>query len=78
MSHAGDRAAGRLPGPEATFSHQAVKRHFGTSACAVPCGSIAAVFDEVERGEADYGVVPVENSTEGVVSHTLDSFVDSG
>lgn len=64
-------------GPEATFTHQAVKRHFGTSAQAVPCGSIPAVFEEVERGTADFGVVPVENSSEGIVSHTLDSFVDS-
>jgi len=64
-------------GPEATFTHQAVKRHFGTSALTVPCGSIAAVFAEVERGEAEYGVVPVENSSEGVVNHTLDRFVDS-
>ncbi len=64
-------------GPEATFTHQAVKRHFGTSAQTMPCGSISAVFDEVERGEADYGVVPVENSSEGVVNHTLDSFIDS-
>lgn len=64
-------------GPEGTFTHQAVKRHFGTSALAVPCGSIPAVFAEVERGQADYGVVPVENSSEGVVNHTLDSFVDS-
>jgi chorismate mutase/prephenate dehydratase len=64
-------------GPEATFTHQAVKRHFGTSAMTVPCGSISAVFAEVERGQADFGVVPVENSTEGVVTHTLDSFLDS-
>jgi chorismate mutase/prephenate dehydratase len=64
-------------GPEATFTHQAVKRHFGTSALTVPCGAISAVFSEVERGQADFGVVPVENSTEGVVSHTLDSFLDS-
>jgi chorismate mutase / prephenate dehydratase len=64
-------------GPEGTFTHQAVKRHFGTSAPALPCGSIAAVFDEVERGAAEFGVVPVENSSEGVVSHTLDSFMDS-
>jgi chorismate mutase/prephenate dehydratase len=64
-------------GPEATFTHQAVKRHFGTSAKAVPCGTIDAVFDEVERGEAPFGVVPVENSSEGVVNHTLDCFVDS-
>jgi chorismate mutase/prephenate dehydratase len=64
-------------GPEATFTHQAVKRHFGTSAKAVPCGSITAVFDEVGRGAVDFGVVPVENSTEGVVTHTLDSFAGS-
>ncbi len=64
-------------GPEATFTHQAVKRQFGSSAIPVPCASIAGVFDEVERGQADFAVVPVENSTEGVVTHTLDSFVDS-
>jgi chorismate mutase/prephenate dehydratase len=64
-------------GPEGTFTHQAVKRHFGTSSPALPCGSIAAVFDEVEHDAADFGVVPVENSSEGVVSHTLDSFLDS-
>ncbi len=64
-------------GPEATFTHQAVRRQFGTSARTVPCGSIAAVFAEVERGQAEFGVVPVENSTEGVVNHTLDSFLDS-
>jgi len=64
-------------GPEATFTHQAVKRHFGTSARTLQCGSITAVFDEVERGQAEYGVVPVENSSEGVVNHTLDSFIDS-
>ncbi|HLU65685.1 MAG TPA: prephenate dehydratase [Kofleriaceae bacterium] len=64
-------------GPEATFTHQAVRRQFGTSALTLPCGSIAGVFSEVERGAADYGVVPVENSTEGVVNHTLDSFLDS-
>jgi len=64
-------------GPEGTYTHHAVKRHFGASAPALPCGSIAAVFAEVERGSADFGVVPVENSSEGVVSHTLDSFVDS-
>src|SRR5678816_2440926 len=55
-------------GPEATFTHQAVKRHFGTSAVTIPCGSIPAVFEEVDRELADFGVVPVENSTEGVVT----------
>jgi chorismate mutase/prephenate dehydratase len=64
-------------GPEATFTHQAVRRHFGASAQTLPCGSIPGVFGEVERGSADFGVVPVENSTEGVVNHTLDSFLDS-
>jgi chorismate mutase/prephenate dehydratase len=64
-------------GPEASFTHQAVKRHFGTSADTVPCGTISAVFAEVDRAEADFGVVPVENSTEGVVNHTLDSFIDT-
>ena len=64
-------------GPEGTFTHHAVKRHFGASAPALPCGSIAAVFAEVERGAADFGVVPVENSSEGGVVHTLDSFVES-
>ena len=64
-------------GPEATFTHQAVRRHFGTSAQTLPSGSIAGVFGEVERGAAEYGVVPVENSSEGVVNHTLDSFLDS-
>jgi len=64
-------------GPEATFTHLAALRQFGNSAAHVPRASIADVFDTVERGAADYGVVPVENSTEGVVSHTLDLFVDS-
>lgn len=65
-------------GPEGTFTHQAVKRHFGTSAVTMPCGTIPAVFDEVARGAAEFGVVPVENSSGGVVNHTLDTFVDSG
>ena len=64
-------------GPEGTFTHMAAKRQFGLSARTVPVGTIAAVFSEVERGHADFGVVPVENSTEGVVNHTLDTFVES-
>ena len=56
-------------GPEGTFSHQAVKRQFGLSARATPMGTIPAVFEEVERGNADFGVVPVENTTEGIVPH---------
>jgi chorismate mutase/prephenate dehydratase len=64
-------------GPEGTFSHMAVKRQFGMSARLTPIGSIPGVFEEVERGNADFGVVPVENTTEGVMNHTLDSFMDS-
>jgi chorismate mutase/prephenate dehydratase len=64
-------------GPEGTFSHMAVKRQFGMSARATPMGTIPAVFEEVERGNAEIGVVPVENTTEGVMNHTLDSFVES-
>jgi chorismate mutase/prephenate dehydratase len=64
-------------GPEATFTHQAAIRRFGASLRYVPLKTIADVFEEVARGRADHGVVPVENSTEGVVSSTLDMFVDS-
>ena len=64
-------------GPEGTFSHMAVKRQFGLSARSAPIGTIPGVFEEVERGNADFGVVPVENTTEGVVNHTLDSFMES-
>ncbi len=64
-------------GPKATFTHMAAMQQFGLSAELVPQKSIPAVFEEVEKGRALYGVVPVENSTEGVVSHTLDMFMDS-
>ena len=64
-------------GPEGTFSQQAVLKHFGRSALGLPMASIEEVFQEVEAGNADFGVVPVENSTEGVVSHTLDQLVGS-
>lgn len=64
-------------GPPATFTHQAALRQFGLSAHLVAQKSIPAVFEEVCRGRAPYGVVPVENSTEGVVSHTLDMFIRS-
>jgi chorismate mutase/prephenate dehydratase len=64
-------------GPKATFSHLAAMEHFGLSAELVPQKSIPAVFEEVEKGRTLYGVVPVENSTEGVVSHTLDMFMGS-
>lgn len=64
-------------GPEATFTHEAAIRRFGASLKYSPQNSIADVFTDVSRQRADYGVVPVENSTEGVVTHTLDMFVDS-
>jgi chorismate mutase/prephenate dehydratase len=64
-------------GPEATFTHQAAIRKFGSSLNYSAQKTIADVFAEVGRHRADYGVVPVENSTEGVVTHTLDMFVDS-
>ncbi len=64
-------------GPRATFSHLAAMERFGLSAQFLAVRSIGDVFAEVEKGNADYGVVPVENSTEGIVSHTLDRFVDS-
>jgi chorismate mutase/prephenate dehydratase len=64
-------------GPEATFTHQAALKSFGPQAKFVPTHTIGDVFAEVEKGRADYGVVPIENSTEGVVNHTLDMFVES-
>jgi chorismate mutase / prephenate dehydratase len=64
-------------GPEATFTHQAAIKRFGSSLKYASQKTIADVFTEVAKNRADYGVVPVENSTEGVVTHTLDMFVDS-
>jgi chorismate mutase/prephenate dehydratase len=64
-------------GPRATFTHQAALRHFGSSASYVAGRSIADVFDDVERGRVDFGVVPVENSAEGAVNITLDRLIDS-
>ena len=64
-------------GPLGTFSHQAARQQFGARSLLMPVDSIAEVFDEVEHGRADYGMVPVENSTEGMVPATLDRFVTS-
>lgn len=64
-------------GPAGTFSYRAVREQFGDGAEPVTMSSIAEVFDEVEHHRVHYGVVPVENSTEGVVAATLDRFVDS-
>jgi chorismate mutase / prephenate dehydratase len=64
-------------GPEATYTHMAAHEQFGSQAVFVPLVTIPQVFAEVERGQAHYGVVPVENSTEGSVAITLDMFVSS-
>ncbi len=64
-------------GPEATFTHQAAVQRFGSSLRYTAQKTIADIFTEVAKNRADYGVVPVENTTEGVVTHTLDMFVDS-
>lgn len=64
-------------GPEGTFTQEAALKHFGHSAVTVPMGAIDEVFREVAAGAVAYGVVPVENSTEGVINHTLDNFLDS-
>lgn len=64
-------------GPEGTFTQTAVFKHFGHSALALPFHTIDEVFQEVECGAADFGVVPIENSTEGSVNNTLDMFLTS-
>ena len=64
-------------GPEGTFTQQAVHRHFGHSVQMLSLPSIDDVFEQVHAGDADFGVVPVENSTQGIVSHTLDNFLFS-
>ncbi len=64
-------------GPAGTFTQAAALKHFGHSVRTESLGSIPDVFLDVESGKADYGVVPVENSTEGVVNHTLDTFLKS-
>lgn len=64
-------------GPEGTYTQSAAIKHFGHAAVCVSQDTIDRVFAEVESGACHYGVVPVENSTEGMVSHTLDSFIDT-
>jgi chorismate mutase / prephenate dehydratase len=64
-------------GPEGTFSEQAVRKHFGHGAYGLPLGSIEEVFQEVAAGHADFGVVPVENSGQGMIQVTLDMFLTS-
>ena len=64
-------------GPEATWTHQAARAKFGASVDYSSQANIGDVFDQVARRRADYGVVPIENSVEGAVNHTLDLFMDS-
>jgi chorismate mutase/prephenate dehydratase len=64
-------------GPEGTFTQSAVYKHFGHSVRALPLATIDEVFHEIESGSADFGVVPIENSTAGTVNHTLDNFLMS-
>ncbi len=59
-------------GPEGSFTHQAAEERFGGLSDYLPLGSISAVFKELELGRAKYGVVPIENSIDGVVGETLD------
>jgi chorismate mutase/prephenate dehydratase len=64
-------------GPEGTFTQAAVLKHFGHSVRALSLASIDEVFHEVQGGTADFGIVPVENSTEGTVNNTLDRFLNT-
>lgn len=64
-------------GPEFTFTHLASMKKFGSSVSYSGCETITDVFNEVEKARADYGVVPIENSIEGAVNHTLDMFADA-
>ncbi|HHJ14889.1 MAG TPA: prephenate dehydratase [Gammaproteobacteria bacterium] len=64
-------------GPEGTYTQAAALKHFGHSVKLVPLTAIDEIFREVEAGSADYGVVPVENSSEGAINHTLDMFMRS-
>jgi chorismate mutase / prephenate dehydratase len=64
-------------GAVATYSHLAAREKFGSTVTMLPTASIGEVFHEVKQGSVSFGVVPIENSTEGVVGHTLDLLVDS-
>ena len=64
-------------GPAGTFTEEAAKKHFGTAVSVSPFAIISEVFREVEAGSSDYGVVPIENSTGGIVSDSLDCFLSS-
>ncbi|WP_028950188.1 prephenate dehydratase [Sulfurihydrogenibium subterraneum] len=63
-------------GPKATFTHQASLKYFGSSVEHIPVSTIKDVFEEIAKKKVNYGVVPVENTIEGVVNYTLDMFLD--
>ena len=63
-------------GPEGTFSQAAALKHFGQAVVSKPMAAIDEIFREVAAGAVSFGVVPVENSTEGAINHTLDSFLE--
>lgn len=65
-------------GPQGTFTHMAALEKFGRQANLQPMSSISAVFEDVESGRSQFGIVPIENSNEGAVTHTLDLFIESG
>ncbi len=77
VSRSRSRSRSHSSGPEGTFTQAAVLKHFGSSVRALPLPAIDEVFHEVEGGVADFGVVPIENSSEGTVNHTLDMFLGS-
>lgn len=64
-------------GPEGSFTHMAAQKKFGSQVDFLSCNSISEVFQKVEHDECEYAVVPVENSTEGAVTHTFDLLIDS-
>lgn len=64
-------------GPQGTFTQQATFKHFGHAVKDIPVPTINEIFQAVESGHCQFGVVPVENSTEGVIAHTLDRFINS-
>jgi chorismate mutase/prephenate dehydratase len=64
-------------GPEGTYTQEAALKHFGHSVTLKPLAAIDEIFRDVEAGSAEFGVVPVENSTEGAINHTLDMFMRS-
>ena len=64
-------------GTEGSYTHMAARKKFGSQVDYTPCDSVLSVFQAVEQDQCEYGVVPIENSTEGVVTHTIDMLVDS-